>query len=272
MHVNRSLQALKDRLKPSARLPVVFLGHGSPMNAVQESSYSKSWTELGQTLPRPQAILMISAHWMTQGSTLVDVSTAPRTIHDFHGFPDELFAQQYPAQGAPDMAQETLALLASHHAAGDDSWGLDHGSWSVLKWVYPEADVPVFQLSIDMSKDLPWHLEISRSLRALRDRGVLIMGSGNVVHNLRALGPSGSAHHWATEFDQLFADKLIDGDFNALTDRKSLGKLFDMAHPSVDHYLPALSIAGAADERDQLTFMTEQIDLGAISMRSFIYH
>lgn len=272
MRTVQSLDALHDRLAPSDRMPLVFLGHGSPMNAIEDNTYSRTWTELGRTLPHPKAILVVSAHWMTQGTTLVDVSDMPRTIHDFYGFPDELFAQQYPAHGAPDLAREVTTLLGSHHAAEDDTWGLDHGAWTVLKYLYPEADVPVFQVSIDMGRGLEHQLEIGKTLSALRDRGVLILGSGNVVHNLRALRMGGKPHDFALEFDSLFADKLADRDFNALADRKALGSLLRMAHPSVDHYLPALTVAGASDARDDLTFMTDAIDLAAVSMRSFVFH
>jgi 4,5-DOPA dioxygenase extradiol len=212
-------------------MPAVFLGHGSPMNAIEENAYSRSWAELGQALPRPQAILVISAHWMTRGSTLIDVSAVPRTIHDFFGFPAELFAVQYPAAGAPEMAQEVAALLASHHVKGDDTWGLDHGAWSVLTWLYPKADVPAFQLSIDMTGDLPHHLEIGRALANLRNRGVLILGSGNIVHNLCAMRSDTAPYDWAEEFDALFADKLTAGDLAALTDRAGLGGHLQMAPP-----------------------------------------
>lgn len=269
-----SLIALRDRLKPSGRMPLVFLGHGSPMNAIEDTQYSRAWSELGRTLPRPQAILVVSAHWMTRGTTLVDVSAMPRTIHDFYGFPDALFQQQYPAHGAPVLAREVVALLASHHAEEDDRWGLDHGAWTVLKFLYPKADLPVFQVSIDMSRGLDYQLEIGKALSELRDRGVLILGSGNVVHNLGAVNWSARArpHDFALEFDTLFADRLTGRDFAALADRRSLGSLLTMAHPSVDHYLPALTIAGASDGRDDLTFMTDAIDLASISMRSFVFH
>lgn len=267
-----SLQRLRDSLTPTARMPVVFLGHGSPMNAIEETEFSRAWTGLGKTLPRPKAILVVSAHWMTQNTTLVDVSAMPRTIHDFYGFPQELYRQEYPAQGDPALAREVVTLLASHHAEEDDRWGLDHGAWAVLKFLYPDADVPVFQVSIDMTKDLDWHLEIGKTLSELRDRGVLILGSGNVVHNLRAMRPGGSPHDFALEFDTLVTDRLTDRNFGALADRNGLGALLKMAHPSVDHYIPALTIAGASDERDALTFMTDSIDLGSVSMRSFIYH
>ncbi|WP_102226827.1 4,5-DOPA-extradiol-dioxygenase [Acidimangrovimonas sediminis] len=271
MSIVQSLERLKEGLAASDRMPVVFLGHGSPMNAIEDTPYSRSWEALGRALPRPQAILVVSAHWMTRGSTLVDVSAMPKTIHDFYGFPQALFDQQYPAPGAPDIAKEVVSLLASHHAEGDDTWGLDHGAWSVLKWLYPGADVPVFQLSLDMTKDLPHHLEIGRALRALRDRGVLILGSGNVVHNLRAMRFDAPAYDWAEEFDLTFSDRLAAGDLAALTDRAGMGDLLKLAHPTVEHYLPALTVAGAADASDRLTFMNASIDIASVSMRSFIY-
>ncbi|WP_149139499.1 4,5-DOPA dioxygenase extradiol [Gemmobacter caeruleus] len=274
MNTTRTLASLRDGLAPSDRMPLVFLGHGSPMNAIEDTKYSRAWTELGRDLPRPRAILVVSAHWMTRGTTLVDVSAMPKTIHDFYGFPEALFQQRYPAPGDPALAREVVSLLASHHAEEDDTWGLDHGAWTVLKFLYPDADVPVFQISIDMSKGLDYQLEIGRELAQLRDRGVLILGSGNVVHNLRAVqwGPNSRPLDFAQEFDSLFADRLTDRDFATLANRAKLGSLLQMAHPSVDHYLPALTIAGASDGGDNLTYMTDAIDLGSISMRSFVFH
>jgi 4,5-DOPA dioxygenase extradiol len=267
-----SLQGLKNRFAPSDRMPVVFLGHGSPMNVIQDNDYSRAWSKLGKSLSRPKAILVVSAHWMTRGSTLVDMSRMPRTIHDFHGFPQALFDQQYQAPGHPELAREVVTLLKSHRAQEDDRWGLDHGAWAVLKFLYPEADVPVFQVSVDMSRGLEHQLEIGQSLSELRDRGVLILGSGNVVHNLRAMRRGGEPLDFALEFDTLFSDRLADRDFAALADAEQLGALLVAAHPTVDHYLPALTIAGASDARDDLTFMTDAIDLGSVSMRSFIFH
>lgn len=272
MSIVSQLDRLKDRLSSSDRMPVVFLGHGSPMNAIEDTDYSRGWSALGRSLPRPQAILVVSAHWMTHGSTLVDVSALPKTIHDFYGFPDELYAEQYPAKGDPALAREVVSLLASHHAQEDDTWGLDHGAWTVLKFLYPEADVPVFQLSIDMAADLPQHIEIGRALAGLRDKGVLILGSGNVVHNLRAMRWGGRPQDFALDFDRLFADRLEARDLAPLADRAGLGTLLQMAHPSLDHYLPALTIAGASDARDSLSFMNTSIDLGSVSMRSFVFH
>lgn len=272
MSIANDLRKLRDSLKSSDRMPVVFLGHGSPMNAIEDNPYAQSWTALGENLPRPQAILVVSAHWMTMGSTLVNVSARPHTIHDFHGFPPELYAMQYPAPGAPEVAREVVSLLASHHAEGDDRWGLDHGAWAVLSSLYPRADVPVFQLSIDMTQDLPYQLEIGAALAELRHRGVLILGSGNVVHNLRTMRWGGRPYDWAEEFDQLFANRLQDRDFAALADRRGLGALLQMAHPSIDHYLPALTVAGATDARDRLMFMNESIDIASVSMRSFVFY
>lgn len=263
-----------NRLSPSDRMPLVFLGHASPMNAIEDTSFSRAWTDLGHSLPRPKAILVVSAHWMTRGTTLVDVSAMPRTIHDFGGFPDALFQQQYPAPGNHKLAQEVVSLLASHHAEGDETWGLDHGAWTVLKFLYLDAEVPVFQVSIDMTKGLEYQLEIGKTLSELRDRGVLILGSGNIVHNLREVNwrPKSKPHDFALEFDALFADKLDRRDFAALADRAGLGQLLNAAHPTLDHYLPALTVAGASDARDDLTFMTDNIDLRSISMRSFVFH
>lgn len=271
MSLARSLQDLKDRLKTSDRLPAVFLGHGSPMNAIEDNEYSRAWAALGRALPQPQAILVVSAHWMTRGATLVDVSAAPKTIHDFYGFPRDLYAVQYPAPGAPGVARDVASLLASHHVEGDESWGLDHGAWSVLKFLYPDADVPVFQLSIDMTKDLPWHAGIGRELADLRRRGVLILGSGNVVHNLRLMR-HGQPYDWASEFDARFARDLARRDLGALSDRGRMGPLLALAHPTLDHYLPALTLAGAADSRDELLFLNESIDIASVSMRSFVLH
>ncbi len=272
MSTSQALQSLADSLAFSARMPLVFLGHGSPMNAIEDTPYARAWTELGRSLPRPQAILVISAHWMSDGTTLVDVSAMPKTIHDFYGFPPELYAQTYPAHGNPMLAREVASLLVSHHAKQDQSWGLDHGAWSVLRHLYPEADVPVFQISVDMTGGLAQQIEIGKALSDLRDRGVLILGSGNVVHNLRALSMNGQPQDFALEFDALFADRLAARDFGALTDRNELGTLLRMAHPSPDHYLPALTVAGASNERDELVFMTDTIDFGSVSMRSFVFH
>lgn len=272
MSVTRNLERLQESLRLSARMPVVFLGHGSPINAIEDNTYSRSWTKLGEALPRPQAILVISAHWMTKETTLVDVSAHPRTIHDFYNFPQELYAQQYPAPGAPEQAASVAQLLADYHVQEDDRWGLDHGAWSVLKWLYPACDVPVFQLSIDMTKDLEWHLEVGKKLQGLRDHGVLILGSGNIVHNLRAMRHDTTLYDWAQSFDTRFADFLEDRNFAALAKAESFDGGFGQAHPTLDHYIPAVSVTGAVTETDQLMFANESIDLSSVSMRSFVFY
>lgn len=266
------LKKLKSTLKASPRMPVVFIGHGSPMNVIEQNRYKQSWSQLGEVLPKPQAILVISAHWMTRGHTYVDVSPMPRTIHDFYGFPQALYSEQYPARGEPKLAKEVATLLTDYRVKGDDSWGLDHGSWAVLKSLFPMADIPVFQLSVDVTKDMKWHLDIGKTLSELRNRGVLILGSGNVVHNLYALGATDKPYDWATEFDTMVANKLAERDFLSLCDSSAMGNLMSMANPTLEHYAPALTIAGASDAQDQLFTLVDGIDLGSISMRSFVFH
>lgn len=272
MSLASSLQKLKESLKVSPKMPAMFLGHGSPMNVIEDNDFTRSWSELGHSLPKPQAILVISAHWMTSGSTLVNVSEMPRTIHDFHGFPKELYARHYPAKGHPDLAGEVAALLSGYRVKKDDTWGLDHGAWSLLNSLFPAADVPVFQLSIDITKDMNWHFEIGKTLSELRNRGVLILGSGNLVHNLRALRFNGKPHDWAVEFDSFVANQLNNRDFSALTDVASMGTLMTMANPTLEHYAPAIAIAGASNEKDDIFYTNEGIDLGSVSMRSFVFH
>ncbi|WP_121061468.1 4,5-DOPA dioxygenase extradiol [Chachezhania antarctica] len=267
-----SFAEMTEGLKASPRMPVVFLGHGSPMNVIDDNSYTAAWAQLGQALPKPQAVLAISAHWMTRGTTLVHVSERPRTIHDFGGFPQALFDQQYPAPGAPDTARAVAAMLKDHADVGEDvEWGLDHGAWAVLAKIFPEADVPVFQLSIDLKMSFQQHVELARDLKGLRDKGVLVMGSGNLVHNLGALRFDGQAQDFAIEFDTLTADWLVDRDVDAFVNAPKLGALMQLAHPTVEHYIPALYSAALADDADDLAFFAEGIDLGAASMRSFIF-
>ncbi|MEE1673745.1 4,5-DOPA dioxygenase extradiol [Agarivorans aestuarii] len=268
----QALNTLSVKLAKTQSMPVVFIGHGNPMNAIEENRFNQSWSQLGQALPRPQAILMISAHWTTKGISLVDNSAKPKTIHDFYGFPEALSAQRYPAKGDPVLAQQLTELLSEQQVQTDNSWGLDHGAWSVLKWMYPAADVPVFQLSIDVSKDLSWHFALGRSLSALRKRGVLIIGSGNVVHNLAALKPSQQPYEWAQEFDALFAKRLEQRQFTELLNPAAMGGLMRMANPSIEHYIPAITVAGASSKQDQLSVVCQGVDLGAISMRSFVFH
>ncbi len=258
------------RLNPTPRMPALFVGHGNPMNAIEDNAYSRAWAEIGQNLPRPQAILCVSAHWMTRGAVAAHVGARPKTIHDFGGFPRELYQQQYPAPGAPDVAEATIALVRSTHLQPDEEWGLDHGAWSVLIRMFPEADVPVFQLSLDLARDPEAHLDLARELKPLRERGVLIIGSGNLVHNLGALKPSGPPYDWALAFDETMKARIEAGDGKGVAQALNGSRAARLAHPSAEHFLPVLYPLGVADDNDKLSFFSESFDLGSISMRSFL--
>lgn len=255
----------------SSALPVVFVGHGSPMNAIEDNTWARAFQQLGRVLPKPAAILAVSAHWFVGGTWLTD-NPAPRTIHDFGGFPRALYEIQYPARGNVDLAKRVAALLASRQAGLSSEWGLDHGTWSVLRHMRPEADVPVLQLSIDRRLPPREHLAIGRALAPLREQGVLILGSGNVTHNLRHAmqhmnAPGGATPGWASRFDAEVARALSERDDDRLT---QLIETDDgrASHPSVDHYLPLLYVAGAASRSDPVTFPVTGFDLSSVSMRS----
>jgi 4,5-DOPA dioxygenase extradiol len=268
-------------LKKSERMPVLFLGHGSPMNALGDNEYRRSWqalgAEFGSRWPRPQLILCISAHWLTEDWWLTAMAQ-PKTIHDFGGFPQELFDQQYPAPGDPAAAQ-AISLLVRQRASAPlgldvGEWGLDHGSWSVLKPMFPDADIPVIQLSMDYSRAPEDHYALAQQLKPLRDRGVLIVGSGNLVHNLRQMqrGATGSqAYDWALEFDQTIGGYLQQGNLGALQGFQKLGQVAKMAHPTHEHYLPLLYAAGAVETREPMHFFNTNFQGGSISMRSVVW-
>jgi 4,5-DOPA dioxygenase extradiol len=255
-----------------ARMPAVFLGHGNPMNTLEHNVYTDAWHDLGQSLPRPRAVLAISAHWYTRGVG-VTAMAKPRTIHDFSGFPPELFEVEYPAPGDPELAAEVAQLLGNSSDTGmvglDEAWGLDHGTWSVLAHVYPDADVPVVQLSIDGTRDPEWHWDLASLLAPLRDDGVLVLGSGNIVHNLgRITWGSNQPAEWNVRFDEHVRDALDAGDRHALThylDHPD-GAL---ACPSPDHYLPALYVAALRQEAEPVSTVVSGYDVGSLSMRSF---
>jgi len=275
-----SLQALR----PSPRMPVVFLGHGSPMNVIEDNRWRRSWQALGRQFgpdgkyPLPQLILCVSAHWITQGWHVTGMAW-PSTIHDFGGFPQALFDVEYPAPGWPEVAQGLGHELRQPHnqlSVGVDAhqWGLDHGAWGVLQPMFPDARIPVVQLSMDYSRPPAEHLALGRQLRALRERGVLIVGSGNVVHNLRAMVRSAAdnqAHDWALEFDALTARHALAGDHGALVQLLDQRSLAQQAHPTHDHYLPLLYTAGAAEPGEIPVFFNEGFQLGAIGMRSMVW-
>lgn len=265
-------------LPRTPRLPVLFLGHGSPMNAIQDNEYRRSWqalgAEFGAKYPKPHLILCISAHWLTRGWWLTGMAQ-PKTIHDFGGFPAELFAQQYPAPGAPGVAQQiSQGITAPAVGLDKDEWGYDHGTWAVLKPMFPKADTPVIQLSMDYSRPPAEHFALGQQLKALRERGVLIVGSGNIVHNLRAVRREASpiqAYDWAIEFDRVVAGQLQAGQLEALAGFQKLGAIAQQSHPTWDHYLPLLHAAGAADAREPVRFFNTNYQSASISMRSVVW-
>jgi 4,5-DOPA dioxygenase extradiol len=251
-------------------LPAVFFGHGNPMNALLGNSYTDGWRRIGQEIGKPKAVLSISAHWFVP-ETGVTVMTAPRTIHDFGGFPRELYQVQYPAPGDPELARRVQALLAPLPVRLDESWGLDHGTWSVLAHVYPQADVPVVQLSIDATRPASFHFELGRRLAPLREEGVLILGSGNLVHNLRTYAwgrPLPEPYDWAVRFEAIARDMMAAGEFAPLVDYAALGHDAMLSVPTPDHYLPLLYVLAARQRGEHIGFPVEGIEGGSISMLS----
>jgi len=251
------------------RMPALFLGHGNPMNALDDNDWTRAWSGLGASMPRPTAVLAVSAHWYVRGSRVTG-GTTPPTVHDFGGFPDELFRMQYPAPGSPDLAARVVDLLAPTEVRVDDSWGIDHGTWSLLVHVFPEADVPVVQLSIDTTLTPAAFASLTTALRPLRDEGVLVLGSGNVVHNLRRYDWSGTAHgaahEWAARFDAQVRELALGGDLDALAAYPALGNDAMASVPTPEHYLPLLAVLALRDADEAVTFPVSGFDGGAISM------
>lgn len=249
-------------------LPVIFFGHGNPMNALLNNTYTEAWKRIGQTTRKPKAILSISAHWFVP-ETGVTISTSPRTIHDFGGFPQQLFQVQYPAPGDPVLARRVQKLLAPLEVNLDESWGLDHGTWSVLRHVYPHADVPIVQLSIDETKSPLFHFEIGRKLASLREEGILIVGSGNLVHNLHAYAWGRHIQDpcdWAVQFEDEAKQMMLDEEFKPLIDYERLGPAAQLSIPTPDHYLPLLYVLATKQQHERITFPVEGVDGGSISM------
>lgn len=248
------------------RMPALFLAHGNPMNAIEDNRFTRSLRALAADLPTPRAILVVSAHWLTRG-TRVLTSASPRTIHDFGGFPDELYAIQYPAPGAPEQAALVTELVPE--VVPDDTWGLDHASWAILRHMWPEADVPVFELSLDMPSPPERHWELGERLAPLRDAGVLVVGSGNIVHSFAGIDwrPDAEPWEWATAFDEWVADALLRDDGAALVDYESAGEMARLSVPTNDHYLPLLYAAAMRASDDAVTFTHTGIDMASMSMR-----
>lgn len=256
----------------ASRAPVLFVGHGSPMNIVRNNSFTRSLRELGDRVEKPAAALVVSAHWLTRDETRVAVNPAPETIHDFGSFPRELYQKTYPAPGAPAQAAAAAEAIRSIRVHPDHEMGLDHGAWSVLLHMWPRADVPVFQLSIDFCKAPAWHFALGQELAALRDRGILILASGNIVHNLSRLRTeeeSTNLFDWAVEFDAWSRDRLSGGDHQALVRYADLGQTARLAVPTNDHYLPLLYACGALGRDEPVRFTHEGFQHGSISMRCF---
>ncbi len=267
MSLRADLQNLHDAFpEQDSLMPTLFVGHGSPLNAIEDNAFSQTWESVGAELPRPEAILCISAHWETRG-TFLTAMERPRTIHDFGGFPPELFAMDYPAPGSPALAELTQNTLGTGVGLTND-WGLDHGAWSVLCRMFPGANVPVVQLSLDRDQPAEFHYELGRALKPLRKRGVLIVSSGNIVHNLRLAKWDDVAADWAQSFDSLSAEKILSGDDQSLVSYETLGAEARLAVPTPEHYLPLLYTLGLRDKSDPVSFFNEGVTLSSISMRS----
>ncbi|WP_017496658.1 4,5-DOPA dioxygenase extradiol [Flavobacterium sp. WG21] len=266
------LHSISSSFSNTDKMPVLFLGHGSPMNAIEENQFVTGFRNLAKTLPQPNAILCISAHWFTNG-TKVTAMQMPRTIHDFGGFPQALFEVQYPAKGSPELAQETKKILEPVLVDLDEHWGLDHGAWSVIKHLYPEANVPVIQLSIDYTKSGQYHFELAQKLQSLRRKGVLIIGSGNIVHNLRLVDfrnfdKDNYGYDWAIEARETINSYLLDDNFQPLIDFEKMNKATQLAIPTPEHYLPLLYTLGLKEKSEELSLFNDKLLAGSLSMTS----
>ena len=260
----RTLAAAPDT---EATMPALFIGQGNPMNAIEDNEFSRAWAEVARSLPKPKAVLCVSAHWETAG-TRVTAMEQPKTIHDFYGFPPALFEKRYPAPGSQDLARTAQGLARKSPIELDLDWGLDHGAWSVLCRMFPEADVAVVQLSLDQRKAPASHYELGQELRGLRKKGVLILGSGNIVHNLREMAWEDTAYDWALAFDERMKELILSGDHEAIIGYSKLGRSARLAVPTAEHYLPLLYVLGMQDESDGVVFFAEKVTLGSMSMRS----
>ncbi|RAR70117.1 4,5-DOPA-extradiol-dioxygenase [Flavobacterium aciduliphilum] len=262
----------KDWKETDFQWPVLFIGHGSPMNGIEDNEFSRTWAQLGKDIPKPKAVLVISAHWLTTG-THITAMEHPQTIHDFGGFPKELFEVQYPAKGCPELALETKNLITMTPVGLDHEWGLDHGTWTIVRHMYPKADIPVLQLSIDYNKPASYHYDLGKQLLALRKKGVLIIGSGNMIHNLRMvawdkLSEPEYGYDWANEMNTLFKEKLRDRDFQSLVSYEKLGSAAKLAIPTPDHYYPMLYALGLCKKNESISFFNDKLVGGSLNMTS----
>lgn len=262
----------QDLRETDEKHPVLFIGHGSPMNGIETNEFSQTWAKLGTEIAKPKAVLVISAHWLTSG-THITAMNHPKTIHDFGGFPQELFDISYPAPGHPELALATKNLITSTNVGLDHDWGLDHGTWTVVRHMYPDADIPVLQLSIDYSKPPQYHYDLAQHLASLRKKGVLIIGSGNMVHNLRMvawdkLGEPEYGYDWAHEMNSVFKDKISGGDHKALVRYEHLNNAAKLAVPTPDHYYPLLYSLALQDSKDEVSFFNDKAVGGSLTMTS----
>lgn len=253
-------------------MPVLFIGHGSPMNGIEDNQFSLRWEKLGREIPQPKAVLVVSAHWLTRG-THITAMEKPQTIHDFGGFPQALFDVQYPAPGDPNLAIETRSLIKSVSVGLDHDWGLDHGAWTVVRRMYPKADIPVLQLSIDFSKPAEYHYNLGKELMELRKKGVLIIGSGNMVHNLRMIDwrnmhTDNYGYDWAVEMHHLFKEKIRSGDHRALINYQKLSPAAQLAVPTPDHYYPLMYILALQNKQEEPVFFNDKLVAGSLNMTS----
>lgn len=273
-HHLSDLSGWSRQLTTTASMPVIFVGHGTPMNAIENNEFTQCWQRLGEGLPQPTAILCISAHWLTRGKTALTAMPKPNTIHDFSGFPRALFEVQYPATGNQALINETIAALPGLQISQDHQWGLDHGTWSVLRHMYPNADVPVVQLSIDYSQPAAYHYQLAKSLQGLRERGVLLIASGSLVHNLRHIVRMDDdlyfGYDWAKQADAKMQQFLLNHDHQALIDWDKQGVEFKLSIPTPDHYYPMLYALALQREQDQLSLFNATTTMGSLSMTSFV--
>lgn len=260
-----------DLKEQEAIMPVLFIGHGSPMNGIEDTAFSRRWTQMAKEIPVPAAVLVVSAHWFTKG-TQITAMDFPRTIHDFGGFPKALFDVQYKAPGNPILAKETVDLIKSAHVELDHDWGLDHGTWTVVRHMYPDANIPVLQLSIDYTKGPQYHYDLAKELYALRKKGVLIIGSGNMVHNLRMVDFSrindDYGYDWALQANDKFKSLISSGDYKPLINYESMGREALLAIPTPEHYLPLMYTVGLKGEKDDISFFNDKAVAGSLTMTS----
>lgn len=263
---------LTDLENSTSRMPVLFVGHGSPMYAIEENEFVQAWRNLGQELPLPKAIIAISAHWETRG-TQVTAMQNPQTIHDFGGFPQELYKVQYPAPGNPELAKEAIRSITGTQVLADEKWGLDHGTWSVIRRIYPKADIPIIQMSLDYHKSPKEHYELAKELASFRDKGVMIVGSGNIVHNLRQVAWDRAddeeyGHDWAIEANSLVKKLILENNHQALIDYQSLDRAVQLAVPTPDHFLPLLYALALKRGDEELSFFNDKAVMGSLTMTS----